>query len=122
MPAGCDLVEDHYFPRELHGRNYPAVWAPIAGDDDWEWASVAEDSPEELRVLWRQAVARSEAAVDEAPADGGLDRRLALSDWAEAPNLRRQLIDMIEEYARHTGHADLIRDSIDGLVGEGAPQ
>ena len=31
------------------------------------------------------------------------------------------MVDMIEEYARHTGHADLIRESIDGLVGEGAP-
>jgi hypothetical protein len=32
------------------------------------------------------------------------------------------LVDMIEEYARHTGHADLIRESIDGLVGEGQPR
>ena len=31
------------------------------------------------------------------------------------------MVDMIEEYARHTGHADLIRESIDGLVGEGVP-
>jgi Protein of unknown function (DUF664) len=31
------------------------------------------------------------------------------------------LLDMIEEYARHTGHADLLRESVDGLVGEGAP-
>ena len=31
--------------------------------------------------------------------------------------MRRILIDMIEEYARHTGHADLIRESVDGLVG-----
>jgi hypothetical protein len=31
------------------------------------------------------------------------------------------MVDLIEEYARHTGHADLIRESIDGLVGEGAP-
>jgi hypothetical protein len=34
-------------------------------------------------------------------------------------SLRRLVIDMIEEYARHVGHADLIRESIDGLVGEG---
>jgi len=32
------------------------------------------------------------------------------------------VVDLIEEYARHTGHADLIRESIDGLVGEDAPQ
>jgi hypothetical protein len=39
-----------------------------------------------------------------------------------SPSLRRQLIDMIEENARHVGHADLIRDSVDGLVGEDLPQ
>jgi hypothetical protein len=37
------------------------------------------------------------------------------------PSLRRILIDLIEEYARHVGHADLIRESIDGLVGEDPP-
>jgi hypothetical protein len=115
------LVEDHYFTHQLHGRDYPAVWAPMAETDDWEWTSAADDSPEELRGWWLQAVARSEAAVEEALADGGLDRRLALSDWANTPNLRRVLVDMIEEYARHTGHADLVRESIDGLVGEDAP-
>lgn len=38
-----------------------------------------------------------------------------------SPSLRRVLIDMIEEYARHAGHADLIRESVDGLVGEDPP-
>jgi len=38
------------------------------------------------------------------------------------PSLRRILIDMIEEYARHVGHADLIRESVDGLVGEDPPR
>lgn len=67
-------------------------------------------------------MARSQAAVTEVLADDGLDRPLATSDWSETPNLRRVVIDMIEEYARHTGHADLIRESIDGLVGEDAPR
>ncbi|CAA9381693.1 MAG: Protein of unknown function DUF664 [uncultured Nocardioidaceae bacterium] len=116
------LVEDHYFTHQLHGRDYPAVWAPMADDDEWEWTSAADDSPEELRTLWLEAVERSEAAVDDALADGGLDRPLAISDWSETPNLRRMVVDLIEEYARHTGHADLIRESIDGLVGEGEPQ
>jgi len=68
------------------------------------------------------AVARSQTAVAEVLADDGLDRRLAISDWSETPNLRRVVVDMIEEYVRHTGHADLIRESIDGLVGEDAPR
>jgi hypothetical protein len=115
------LVEDHYFTHQLLGRAYPDVWAPIAGDDNWEWTSAVDDSPEELRALWLDAVGRSRAVVDEVLAGDGLDARLALSDWTEPPNLRRVLVDLIEEYARHTGHADLIRESIDGLVGEAAP-
>jgi len=115
------LVEDHYFTHQLLGRDYPAVWAPMAENDGWDWTSASDDSPEELRSLWLEAVARSEAAVDEVLADGGLDRPLATSDWSETPNLRRVVVDLIEEYARHTGHADLIRESIDGLVGEDAP-
>ena len=73
-------------------------------------------------TLWRDAVARSRAAVTEALADGGLDRlaRYTTSD-GESPSLRRILIDLIEEYARHNGHADLIRESVDGLVGEDPP-
>ena len=116
------LVEDHYLTHQVRGRDHPAVWAPTAEDDEWEWTSAAEDSPEELRSLWLGAVRRSEAAVDEALADGGLDATVAISDWPETPNLRRVIVDLIEEYARHTGHADLIRESIDGLVGEDAPQ
>ncbi len=115
------LVEDHYFTHQLLGLDYPAVWEPMAANADWDWTSAAEDSPEELRKLWLDAVGRSESAVDEALANGGLDRQLAISDRSETPNLRRILVDLIEEYARHTGHADLIRESIDGLVGEEAP-
>jgi len=67
-------------------------------------------------------VARSRSAVTEALPDGGLDQ-LARRAWPDgrAPNLRRVLIDLIEEYARHVGHADLIRESVDGLVGEDPP-
>lgn len=115
------LVEDLYFTHQLLGQDYPAVWAPMAEDEEWEWNSAADDSPEELRTLWLQAVGRSEAAVELALAGGGLDRHVEISAWSETPNLRRVLVDLIEEYARHTGHADLIRESIDGLVGEDAP-
>ncbi len=65
---------------------------------------------------------RSRSLVAEALADGGLDR-LAQRTWPDgrAPSLRRILIDVIEEYARHVGHADLIRESVDGLTGEDPP-
>lgn len=75
-------------------------------------------------ALWQDAVARSRSQVEEALADGGLDRLAAgaTSAQGEAPSLRRLLIDMIEEYARHVGHADLIRESVDGLTGEDPPR
>jgi hypothetical protein len=64
-------------------------------------------------------VDRSRSLVAKALADGGLDR-LGERKWPDgrAPSLRRILVDMIEEYARHSGHADLIRESVDGLTGE----
>ena len=70
-------------------------------------------------ALWQDATDRSRALVAEAVADGGLDR-LAAFTWPDGrrPSLRRLVVDMIEEYSRHVGHADLIRESVDGLVGE----
>lgn len=70
-------------------------------------------------MLWQEAVGRSRALVAAALPDGGLDR-LASFTWPDgcSPSLRRLLMDMIEEYARHVVHADLIRESVDGLVGE----
>ena len=118
------LVEDDYFTRRLHGRTLGAPWATVdwAADPEWDWHSAAEDTPEELMALWQDAVVRSRATVEEALATGGLDQ-LSRFPWPDgrAPSLRRILIDLIEEYARHVGHADLIRESIDGLVGEDPP-
>jgi hypothetical protein len=73
-------------------------------------------------TLWTEAVERSRAVVAVVLADGGLETVAVRSSWTEPPSLRRILVDMIEEYARHTGHADLIRESVDGLVGEAAPR
>jgi len=115
------LVEDDWFSVKLHGNELAPPWDSVDwdADQDWEWHSAAADSPEYLESLWRDAVNRSRALVAEAIADGGLDRPASFT-WPDGstPNLRRLLIDMIEEYARHVGHADLIRESVDGLVGE----
>jgi hypothetical protein len=117
-------VEDDAFSQSLLGNPPQPPWdtADWDADPDWEWRTAAEDTPEQLLTLWRDAVARSRALVEEALADGGLDRLAARTNWTETPNVRRILVDMVEEYARHTGHADLIRESVDGLVGEDAPR
>jgi Protein of unknown function (DUF664) len=116
------LIEDHYFTAMLAGREMPEAWHAYDGDG-WEWRTAADDTPEDLIALWRAAVARSRGAVAEALAGDGLDTLAANpTHWGATLNLRRILADLIEEYARHTGHADLIRESIDGLVGEDAPE
>jgi len=116
------LVEDYYFSLGL-GEVMPQPWRDVdfEAQPDWEWHSAADDSPDELQALWEAAVARSRAAIAAFLAAGSADSPVTWSEWTEKPNLRRMLVDMVEEYARHTGHADLIRESIDGLVGEGLP-
>ena len=116
------LIEDYYFSLGL-GEVMPDPWRDVDfdADPDWEWHSAAEDSPEELQGLWGAAVERSRAAVAAFLAEESADSHVRWTEWAEPPNLRRMLVDMVEEYARHTGHADLIRESVDGLVGEGRP-
>ena len=51
--------------------------------------------------------------------DLGQPSKLVLDDGS--PNLRRALVDLTDEYARHVGHADLLREAVDGLVGEDPP-
>lgn len=54
---------------------------------------------------------------------GGLDQLGAYTTRSEErPNLRRILLDLIEEYARGAGHADVIRESVDGLTGQDPPR
>ena len=61
----------------------------------------------------------SDRCIDVALADGGLDRALGGAAATDGRfSLRWILSHMIEEYARHNGHADLIRESIDGETGE----
>jgi len=115
------LVEDHWFSRSLHGQERQPPWDAIdwKTDPDWEWRSAAADSPEQLRVLWENAVARSRSLVAEALEEGGLDRLARRTrPGGSAPSLRWILLHMIEEYARHNGHADLLRESVDGETGE----
>ena len=118
------LVEDHYFSVRLHDRQTAAPFDSIDGveDPNWEWSSAAMDEPSYLYDLWQGMVDQSRRLVADAIEEGGLDQPLK-QKWPDgrSPSLRRMLVDLIEEYARHVGHADLIRESIDGVVGEDPP-
>ena len=68
------------------------------------------------------AVTRARTRIGEAIAAGGLDQPVNLEDPDRGTaNLRRLLLDLLEEYGRHTGHADLLRESVDGRTGEDPP-
>lgn len=115
------LVEDGWFSRSLHGNDRRPPWDAIdwKTDPDWEWHSAAADTPEELFGLWQDAVDRSRDLVAEKLASGGLDQ-LATQPLRDgrSVSLRWILVHMIEEYARHNGHADLLRERIDGNTAE----
>src|ERR1700680_630378 len=69
-------VESWWFSEQLLGRapEPPGATVHWVADADGDWHSATEDTPEELRTLWQEAVGRSRARVTEALESGGLDR------------------------------------------------
>lgn len=118
------VTEAVTFAWKLHGRRpFPPFDEADWDDDGWIFRVEDDDTPESLETLYRESVARGQALIDEAIAAGGLDFRADVHDQdGNHANLRRLVYDMIEEYGRHVGHADLIRESVDGLVGEDPPE
>jgi len=109
--------EDHWFGAVVAGVDEPEPWAsaPFGEDPDWDWHSATSDTAEELRHLWEASVERSRAAL----AGRDLDAPAARLHLGRTRfNVRWVVLHMIEEYARHNGHADLIREAIDGQTGE----
>jgi Protein of unknown function (DUF664) len=116
--------EDYAFTTKLSGQPMGPPWEATGwdGSDDWEFTSAAGDLPEQLYALWDGAVERSRTRLAAALAGGGLDQPIHVtSPDGRRPSLRRMLFDLIEEYGRHTGQADLIREAVDGRVGEDPP-
>ena len=117
------LTEDYTFSQKLDGSALGAWWpeADWDADPDWEFTSAAGDSPQTLYGLWDDAVQRSRARLAAALEAGGLGQQIAANVDGEHASLRRLVTDLIEEYGRHTGHADLLREAADGLTGEDPP-
>jgi uncharacterized damage-inducible protein DinB len=113
------LVESSWFHEVLLGRETPEPWNGVDwdADPDWEFHTAVDDEPEELLRLYATACERSRAAVAEV---GDLDALSAKPSrrTGERFNLRWIMLHMIEETARHNGHADLLRENIDGVTGE----
>ncbi len=112
--AAC---EDDWFHSDLAGNEFPEPWASVDESEimEWEWTSSHRDPPGELFELFEAACERSRAACE---AVDSLDAMTVKTDGSGNPwSLRWIYVHMIEEYARHVGHADLIRESIDGSTG-----
>ncbi len=119
------LVECRYAGPHLTGGELAEPWASEWDGEDWDWpfTSSDRDSAAELYARYDDAVAACQQILVEAVSSGaGLDTPTALHDDEGNHASRRRLVcDLIEEYGRHTGHADLLREAVDGLVGEDPP-
>ena len=115
------FVENEWFWRWIGNNDRLEPWlsTDFEKDPDWEFASAVHDDAETLMANWVASIQLSESILDDCLQSEGLDQ-LAKRKWpnGESPSLRWILVHMIEEYARHNGHADFIRESIDGSVGE----
>ncbi|MEU7579795.1 DinB family protein [Streptomyces sp. NPDC041068] len=98
------------------GRGPTSLPFAVEGDDASGWHVGAEESVEDVLAFY----ARARAAADEAIEDLSIDATgtaFAFFDGATV-SLRWALIHMLEELARHAGHADILRESIDGFTGD----
>ena len=119
VPSGTSLlgivkhlafVERYWFQDRFAGRDVAFPWSEQDPDADWrveEW-----ESPEGVADFYRSETAQSRAVQADAP---GPD---ALSSRGRPVSLRWVLVHMIEETARHAGHADLLREAADGATGD----
>lgn len=108
-------VERSWFRRVIGGLDAPRLYGSTQ-DPDGDWNGAAGDPAlvEQAWSTWRDEVAFAERLVDDT-ADLGVTGRTRHGDVV---SLREVLVHMIEEYARHCGHADLLRECIDGRVGQ----
>jgi uncharacterized damage-inducible protein DinB len=106
-------VEQYWFRQVMAGQQTSRHYRTEDPDGDFNAAAADPDMVAQAWNIWREEVAFAERLVAEAP---DLDFRASHDDGTIA--LREVLVHMIEEYARHNGHADFLRERIDGRVGQ----
>ena len=108
-------VERRWFRQVMAGADAPPLyWSDDVPDADWNGAAA---DPEVVERAWRDW--RDEVAFADAWLAGAEDlSMLGTTQDGNSVALREVLVHMIEEYARHCGHADLLRERIDGRVGQ----
>jgi hypothetical protein len=110
-------LEHHWFVRVLQ-RSDEAQLFVVDGDWDaqFDGAVGTEECVEEAFATWREACARADAFLDELPVEA-LDVQIGSPD-EPVSTIRDVLLQVLQEYARHCGHLDLLRERIDGQTGE----
>ena len=108
-------VERHWFRRVMAQADAPFLyWSEDLMDAEWLGAVADPEVVDDAWRAWREEVAFAEQFVADSP---DLGTKGTMPDGTTVA-LRDVLVHMIEEYARHCGHADLLRERIDGRVGQ----
>lgn len=109
-------IEQGTFREEMAGQKIePLYTSPTNRDGDFDDAVADPDVVAEAWATWREEVAFAEQFVEQAD-DLGIT---GTASWDGSPvSLREQMVGMIIEYARHLGHVDLLRERIDGKLGQ----
>jgi uncharacterized damage-inducible protein DinB len=119
VPSGTSLlglvkhlayVERYWFQRVIAGRDVHVPW--IDGDPDGDWRLGPDERGEDVVAFYEAEVAESRR-IHAALADPDH----TVDEHGQPVSVRRILIHLVEEVARHAGHADVIRELIDGTTG-----
>jgi hypothetical protein len=105
-------VERHWFRRVIGGATIRHVWS-----EDWNFQPAYDasgSSRAEAFNAWAGEIAAARSIVDTV---GSLDATFRVESWECDASLRTILLHLIHDYARHNGHADLLREGIDGVTG-----
>jgi uncharacterized damage-inducible protein DinB len=108
-------VERNWFRRVMAQQDAPPLyWSDEIPDADWAGATADPAVVAEAWLAWREEIAFADAYI---AGQDDLGARSPMRDGSTVA-LRDVIIHMIEEYARHCGHADLLRERVDGRVGQ----
>ncbi len=111
-------VEDGWFDDKFAGNDPPSIWADVDWEEnpDWELDNAHTFTPEQLLAQFNESVERSRTIEAAATSLDQLTERSGRK--GDRRNLRWIMIHMIEEYARHCGNADFLREAVDGVTGD----
>lgn len=116
------FVEWYWFAYILLGEAESDIWSSVDwdADPDWDWHTAADDTGHSLRLLWGSAVGNSRRrwATFASQSHNALSALAVTERGGQQVSGRWILVHLVEEYARHCGHADLLREAIDGATGD----